>query len=284
VYAAPVKRISYMHSFSVTPRFAIFFEYPVYYSFVCIVTGKPIHTCFEPDEHANTTVRIVSLDGSGTAVTLETEGIFSMHHINAFEASPTEIIVDMNVITSVKEVFSALDLDQLRNRTKRDAVPMPASSFRRYSLDLSTGTISYTEARLTDAAGAPYAIGAGLPRINYERFNGRRACFAYAECMSHAAGSPHYASQALIKVDMCGGEPLLVWRKEGHYISEPVFVARPGGHEEDDGVLVAATLDGAARRSYVLVLDAKTMTEVARVDNPEEFVVPFSLHGQFYAA
>jgi len=145
--------------------------------------------------------------------------------------------------------------------------------------------VSFATARLSDAAGRTYGIDAGLPRINYERFNGHRACAAWAITFGDAAGKRHFADQALIKVDMCATDtPLVVWQQPSHYPSEPVFVARPGGVDEDDGVVLSAVLDGPKAQSYVLVLDAKTMTELARVYNPAEFKVPYSVHGQFYAA
>lgn len=219
-------------------------------------------------------------------------------------------------------------------------LPLTRQRCLRYTVNLQTEEVSYERARLTDKWGVSYAPGSGLPRINYERFNGHRACYTYAIVGGFAGGSEHYASQALIKTDMCSTDtPLVVWRKEGHYISEPVFAGRPGGIDEDDvpfgtrphaaarlqtrvapqkaaahcsdstegccsmqrlqlawvclsgsephiwqGVLLSAVLDGARARSYVLVLDAKTMREVARVDTPEGYAVPYSIHGQFYAA
>jgi torulene dioxygenase len=54
-------------------------------------------------------------------------------------------------------------------------------------------------------------------------------------------------------------------------------VARPDGTEEDDGVLLVVVLDGHARNSYLLCLDARTLKEVGRADVPVAIGIGF--HG-----
>jgi beta,beta-carotene 9',10'-dioxygenase len=58
-----------------------------------------------------------------------------------------------------------------------------------------------------------------------------------------------------------------------------VFVPRPGGVDEDDGVLLSVVLDAAARASFLLVLDARTLKEQARALVPHH--IPFGFHGIF---
>ena len=70
-----------------------------------------------------------------------------------------------------------------------------------------------------------------------------------------------------------------VWSEDGCFPGEPVFVARPDGSAEDDGVLLSVTLDGRSGRSFLLVLDAATLRELARAEVPHH--IPFGFHGQF---
>ena len=58
-----------------------------------------------------------------------------------------------------------------------------------------------------------------------------------------------------------------------------MFVARPGGEDEDDGVLLSVVLDADAERSFLLVLDAADLRELARAEVPHH--IPFGFHGQF---
>lgn len=71
-----------------------------------------------------------------------------------------------------------------------------------------------------------------------------------------------------------------VWKARDSFPSEVVFVANPNGELEDDGVLLSQVFDSNRNESYLLVLDAKTLNEVARAYTGIR--IPVSLHGQFY--
>ena len=70
-----------------------------------------------------------------------------------------------------------------------------------------------------------------------------------------------------------------VWREEGCTPGEPIFVPSPGGTEEDDGVILAIVLDSTLLRSKLMILDAKTMKEIARAEMKTPF--PAGFHGTF---
>ena len=70
----------------------------------------------------------------------------------------------------------------------------------------------------------------------------------------------------------------LYFTTNGHSPSGPIFVPDPKGKAED-GVLFCVVLDGYAEKSYLLVLDAKTMEEVGRASM--EWVVGFGTHGTY---
>jgi len=57
-------------------------------------------------------------------------------------------------------------------------------------------------------------------------------------------------------------------------------VPRPEAGAEDDGVLLSLVLDAAAGRSFLLVLDARDLSELARASAPHP--VPFGFHGEFF--
>lgn len=86
----------------------------------------------------------------------------------------------------------------------------------------------------------------------------------------------HTFADGLIKLDMSAGTSA-VWSLPDHTPSEPIFVPRPGATDEDDGVLLSVVLDEQKARSAMVVVDAKSMTEVARAEMPEVF--PIGFHG-----
>ena len=66
------------------------------------------------------------------------------------------------------------------------------------------------------------------------------------------------------------------WREPGGLPGEPVFIPRPGGSAEDDGVLLSL-VTGAGGGSFVVVLDARSLAELARARLAEG--VPYGFHG-----
>ncbi|HEX5905291.1 MAG TPA: carotenoid oxygenase family protein [Candidatus Nitrosocosmicus sp.] len=44
---------------------------------------------------------------------------------------------------------------------------------------------------------------------------------------------------------------------------EPVFVVRPGGKDEDNGVILSVVLDSITERSFLLILDTRSFKEIA---------------------
>ena len=60
-----------------------------------------------------------------------------------------------------------------------------------------------------------------------------------------------------------------------------MFVAAPATAAEDDGVVLSVVLDARKSRSFLVVLDAATLTERARAEVPHH--IPFHFHGNFLA-
>jgi len=86
------------------------------------------------------------------------------------------------------------------------------------------------------------------------------------------------------RIDVGDGTPGSVevrsFEADGAPLGEPVFVPRPDGDREDDGVVLTVGLDRAAGRSRLYVVDGGTMTERARATLPH--AVPFDFHGRFF--
>ena len=114
-----------------------------------------------------------------------------------------------------------------------------------------------------------------LPRIDYARRNGRPYRYAYG-----AVGEAHWIDR-IVKVDVATGAAG-TWSEEGCYPGEPVFVAEPDAQEEDAGALLSVTLDARAQTSFLLVLDARDLSELGRARVPHH--IPFSFHGQYFGS
>ncbi|KAH9629703.1 hypothetical protein HF086_001516 [Spodoptera exigua] len=86
----------------------------------------------------------------------------------------------------------------------------------------------------------------------------------------------------VIKVDTNTGETK-TWYEPNCYPSEPIFVPAPNAKDEDDGVLLSALVWGGdvTNTVAVLILDAKTMQELARSTFDTPSPAPKCLHGWF---
>jgi carotenoid cleavage dioxygenase-like enzyme len=200
-------------------------------------------------------------------------------------------------------VFQAMNMTMMMDKGIRDAhglESMPDAKYKRYTID----TTAPDGAK--DAVVVQEIIPVDnnknrrqrieMPFVNSHR-RGLKHCSAYFFEGNFAGNESEsdFADAALTKVNVCDAAVVdsatvaavaLFWQEKHQYPSEGVFVANPfaevaaDGSGDDDGVVLAQVLDGEKGSSYLLVLDGKDMTELARAYVP--YVIPFSLHGQFF--
>ncbi|MBN3312584.1 BCDO2 oxygenase, partial [Atractosteus spatula] len=118
--------------------------------------------------------------------------------------------------------------------------------------------------------------GLEFPQINYARYNTRKYRYFYG------CGFRHLLGDSLLKLDI-QTKHLKVWKEPGFFPSEPVFVPAPDGTEEDDGVVLSAVITPRQEKgTFLLVLDARTFTELGRAEVPVD--MPYGFHGVFDAS
>jgi beta,beta-carotene 9',10'-dioxygenase len=257
----PVREPSYMHSFALTPRFAVLLENPL--------VVNPLKLAFGGKSFINNYVwkpelgmRIHAFDRKTGALhrSWTTDAFFVFHTINAFERDG-ELVVDLCAYPDAS-IIGQLDLAPLRAGTSGPLLAQP----RRLTLPLAGGTV----------ASRPLGdVDLELPRIDYRRRNGHDYRYVYGA----SSGDAPFLKR-LVKLDVTDGSHA-VWEEPSAWAGEPVFVPRPGAEGEDDGVVLSVVLDTDAGRSFLLVLDAESFTELARAEAPHH--IPFGFHGQFFS-
>ncbi|TIP77665.1 MAG: carotenoid oxygenase family protein, partial [Mesorhizobium sp.] len=141
-------------------------------------------------------------------------------------------------------------IDDLRlDRLRIGAQINPTSTLTRYRIPLdgnSSGAIEIVPEPLCDTR-------IELPRIDYSRRAGRPYRCVWGTGQSESDSF----LDTIAKIELSATAPATVttWAESGCYPGEPVFVARPAGGEEDDGVLLSIVLDTGAGTSFLLVLD-----------------------------
>ncbi|XP_060066167.1 beta,beta-carotene 15,15'-dioxygenase-like [Ylistrum balloti] len=265
-------QLHYMHSFSVTPNYVILFAAPYTISIMKMMQTCSVEGGMVWDGNANTTIYVVEIK-TGRVHTLQTETVFVIHHINAFETPDGKIVMDLP--TQINPfAFDYFDFSYLFNKTARmDILSTPV--LKRYTIDLRTKTVSKTV--FENGPKAPCAGALEMPVIN-ENYRHIKYCYIYGQVINYnGKGFSHFA---LVKKDVCNNKGDLMYAVPHHYFTEPWFIPTPGGNSEDDGVLMTSAYDGDAKQSYLAIIDPKTMTLRSRANLPT--TVPFNFHGRFF--
>ncbi|MCA9791336.1 MAG: carotenoid oxygenase family protein [Candidatus Eremiobacteraeota bacterium] len=254
----PQSPISYVHSFGLTPRYVVLALFPfVVHPLKLLFRYRPFIENFRWQPERGTTFCLLDRH-SGQLRRVEGPPVFAFHHVNAYEEGE-EVVVDL-VGYPDASMIDRLYLDSLRRER-----PVPAGQLYRFRLPVRG------QARLEWRSEETLE----LPRLDYARCNGRRYRYTYG--VSLRPDQQDLFNQ-LIRLDV-ENRTSRRWLEDGCYPGEPVFVARPGGQGENDGVVLSVILDTNQHQSFLLVLEAGSFEELARARVPQ--VIPFGFHGDF---
>ncbi len=258
VASTPVKEPAYMHSFGLTENWIVLAEFPfVVNPLALALAGRPFIENFRWKPERGTRFTLIDRRTGALGRRFEGEACFCFHHVNAFERDG-EVVVDLCAYPDAG-VVEDLYLERLR-----EGKPITPASLTRFRLGMDSGEVEMETLCDRDLE---------LPRINYGAVNER----PYRYVWGNGTGARGWLEQ-VVKADTHDGSTIS-WSEPGCYAGEPVFVAEPGAQEEDAGVLLSVVLDERLQRSFLLVLDAMHLNELARAEVPHH--IPFGFHGQF---
>jgi carotenoid cleavage dioxygenase-like enzyme len=199
---------------------------------------------------------------SGALVASRTTGpLFAFHHINAYDEGG-------NVVIDVATYSDSSIIDQLYLSRLRAGLPVDATG------SLTRLTVPIDGADEVGVATLSAAM-LELPRIDYDRCAGKP--YRYVWGTGRQTGADFLDS--IVRIDVRSGKAQ-TWTADGCFPGEPVFVAAPDAQQEGEGVLLSVVLDARRTTSFLLVLDATTLAEIARADCPHH--IPFSFHGNYF--
>jgi beta,beta-carotene 9',10'-dioxygenase len=259
IASLPVREPAYMHSFGLTERWFVLAEFPLVVNPAQFaVAGKPFIENYRWKPERGTRFTLVDRHTGEVGATFTADPCFAFHHVNAYEEGD-DVVVDMCAYDDAS-IIQDLYLDRLRG-LMRDSGPIQQARLTRFRLSPESGL---TTRQLSDEAFE-------LPRIN-------GAYFERPYRYTWGAGIANGWFENLVRIDVTSGESRR-WRESGCYPGEPVFVRRPAAEREDDGALLSIVFNAHRATSFLLVLDAATLEEIARADVPHH--IPFHFHGQF---
>ncbi len=277
---------AYIHSFFLTENHVILCVWGSYYAYsgLKLLWEQNILDALDPlDESIPSTWFVVDRKhGKGLVATYESAPFFCFHTINAWEEpsttnpSKTDIVADLVAYDNC-DILKKLYYDNMKATSagSRSFVGEKGDSARpaikRWRLpDIEGKPKSITSQAILEWA-APKSSSVELPTLNFKKLT---RPYRYIYGVADTGASTFFDS--ISKYDTHTHEHLS-WQYHGQTPGESIFVADPEGKEEDDGVLLSVVLDGTQGKSYLLVLDARTLQEVGRASM--ESVVAFGFHG-----
>ncbi|XP_026315557.1 carotenoid isomerooxygenase-like isoform X2 [Hyposmocoma kahamanoa] len=265
---------AYMHTFGITENYFVIVEQPLSISLLRIMknllTNAPFANCFKWYPEYETHIVLISRKTGEEVKRYRTETLFYLHIINTFEQDG-KLVVDLCAYKDAKAMDAMYTHAIETMQSNTNYAEWTRSRPKRIEILLNAPQLTYFDATvLVD-------YGCETPRIHYDLYNGRPYRYFYA-ISSDVDGNPG----SLIKVDTMTGE-VKTWDAVDCYLSEPIFVPAPNAKEEDEGVLLSPLVWGSnqPRAVALLVLDARSLREIARAEFATPSSVPRCLHGWF---
>ncbi|KAF2894758.1 hypothetical protein ILUMI_11414 [Ignelater luminosus] len=292
---------AYMHSFGITENYFIIVEQPFTLSVPQLMVNRLINeppvNSFKSFNSEMTQFSIVNRK-TGKVNRVYSKSFFYFHIINQYELL-NHIVLD---VCSYDEALG-IEYFNVENMKNLQSDPYAAKALKchctRFVLPLAEFSENLNMTDNTNLVNIPNSeaeahflpdgkifvkpellcnIGCELPRINYEKYLGKEYQYFYAMGMDIDAEKPGM----LVKVDV-KNKTEKIWYEKNCYASEPIFVPSPESEEEDDGVVLAGLIWGGSdtNRVGLIVLDAKTMTELGKAEFHTPSSMPRCFHGWF---
>jgi beta,beta-carotene 9',10'-dioxygenase len=260
----PVKKPAYLHGFGMSKKYFIIAAGPlVVVPLQLLFWKRPYIENHKWLPQEGGSIWVIDRSNGKTVAHFETDPFFSFHHVNAWEEGD-ELVMDLNAYddASIVEKYYLKELEKPGSR-------LPFGTLRRYRMNLRTKKIAHHT--ISEAC-------IELPRIDYARFN-TDGNYGHTYGVSIHPSKREGFYNSIVSINTKNGDSMY-WNEEGCYPGEPCFVPRPGSKADDDGVLLSIVLDAKKKNSFLLLLDAADLTEIARATVPEAIVYGF--HAEFF--
>jgi len=211
------------------------------------------------------------VDRAGDVTIFNTTKFFHVHIANTFE-NDTGIVMDLGTFPKVPFSPHALSTASFLNKTERDIYQ--GTMTERIHMHMSG-----------PKKGQVTREHLGVPGRQVDFFKINHQVWGLPYCVYYGVEWFHndvdYASMAVLKHNVCNNTRTY-WSKQYSYPGEPYFLPRGVASTpdaEDDGLLFFVTLNGTRKASDFVILDGKTLEEVAVTEL--DVHIPFLAHGQF---
>jgi carotenoid cleavage dioxygenase-like enzyme len=258
-----VDKPAYMHSFAMTERYLVLTEFPLVVDPLrLMVSAAPFIRNYRWVPERGLRFHVFDKDSGALVASKTADAAFAFHHVNAYEEG-SDLLIDV-ITYDDAGIIDQLYLSHLRAGETVNATGRLTRCIVPLGDEEPIETVPLADEMIE------------LPRIDYDRCAGRAYRFVWGA--GRTPGGDFLDS--IVRIDVAS-RAARTWSADGCYPGEPVFVAQPGAAEEGEGVLLSVVLDARRGISFLLVLDAHSLAEIARAECPHH--IPFSFHGNFFA-
>lgn len=257
---------AYIHSFSITEHYVVLMVWPMIAEGIKVLWNKSILDGLTYQKDKTTKFYVVSRENGGVVAKYQSPAFFCFHTVNAHEKGDA-LHIDLCKYEN-GEILDQFMLDYMRTRTEFAPTTLTRFTLDNLSKAMEDGPRVVHKAKETILCEGSIEV----PRLN-PRYCHKEYRYAYG--ISNTGGMPF---SEVGKFDVVERKRT-VWSVPDSVVGEPIFVPNPDGVDEDDGALLVVVLDAKSRASFLVVLDARSMKEVARATVPQ--VVPLGFHGRF---
>ncbi|KAL6607226.1 hypothetical protein LY90DRAFT_672048 [Neocallimastix californiae] len=271
--------ISPIHTFAVTENYIVIISFPMNLKSLNYYTGDSILSTFDYNPEGLTTFYVVSKKEKKHIATFTTKASFGLHIINSYETNKT-IWIDFSIYDDDK-IIQNLTVENLRDASK---LTLPSSNIVRFHLDLNelesmnANLNSNNDVNVTLEASVDHFtkdISIELPTIN-QKYLGRSYKYAYGVALPFTDPTSGKYYDRIKKIDV-ESKQIICWNEPHCYPSQPIFIQDPSNADvEDEGVILSSVYDGSKDESFVIILNAKDMTEITRIPLPVPVSPSFS--------
>jgi carotenoid cleavage dioxygenase len=250
-----------VHDFAITATRIVIFDLPAVFDLQALVSGDPgIYW----DASRGARIGVLDREAPGDTVRwIEVEPFWVFHFLNAHDLPDGSIEVTGCRAPQLNTRFDGGSVDELDDPFR--------PHLHRWRIDPAAGTV--TDEALDDRP-------TDFPRIDARR-EGLANRYGYSAHTADWTGQA-VSFDGVIRWDLEAGTSTVHRYGEGQLCGETVPAPDPDDPAEERGWLLNFVHDLAGGQSDVVVLDAETLDEVARVHLPRR--VPFGFHGSFLPA
>ncbi len=242
------------HDIAITPRFTVLLDLPLGWDVAALAAGKR-KIGFDRESPAR--IGVIPRHGKGTEVRwFQIEPCYAYHTVNAYEDGPHVCLVGCAIDDPIPQVPK-----ENTNGPMLDNIAL-VPTLRKWTMNMETGAVK--QETLDDTPSE-------FPRTN-EAIQGQKVRFSYH---GRLARKPTLMFDAVLKYDLAKSRHDTIPVPAGWYAGEPSFAPRVNAKDEDDGYIVTVITNAPQDQSEFWVVDAKTLSTVARARLPRRIPIGF---------